>query len=346
MPLGGASYWKFFFCICSGSLFTNSNWFAFEDDRVSNERAAGSLASPSPNTEETGATNGGADDDQVIVSENDDLDDTATSAAAVLEKNLEDTDVGNLPKDSEETESSATEEPPAQVELRESPDSSNPPAGADEPVGMPNGELQDQGGNSDSVAPDPEPSPSSSDTTNANITVTGEPSQSIDENPSSNPSEPSQSGNGNSSPDPTPTEVVQTATETEGTPGVTKDDKDVVKEEGSPEVSREDKDVVKETAGNWCKFPRIGLIGLTKDFTKYQSGFEDEIKRLPVDLVTLQLEASVHVPCHIVVGSKKAWLMILFSPWEILSFYCVSHPTNLGRKKGEGKSRFWFANIF
>ncbi|KAJ4702988.1 Serine/threonine-protein phosphatase 6 regulatory subunit 3 [Melia azedarach] len=234
----------------SGSLFTNSNWFAFEDDRVSNERAAGSLDSPSPNTEETGATNGGADDDQVIVSENDDLDDTATSAAAVLEKNLEDTDVGNLPKDSEETESSATEEPPAQVELRESPDSSNPPAGADEPVGMPNGELQDQGGNSDSVAPDPEPSPSSSDTTNANITVTGEPSQSIDENPSSNPSEPSQSGNGNSSPDPTPTEVVQTATETEGTPGVTKDDKDVVKEEGSPEVSREDKDVVKETAGN------------------------------------------------------------------------------------------------
>ncbi|MCI15056.1 serine/threonine-protein phosphatase 6 regulatory subunit 3-like, partial [Trifolium medium] len=46
----------------SGSLFTNSNWFAFEEDRdrVANERSTGSLASPSPNAEE-GVKNGSGD---------------------------------------------------------------------------------------------------------------------------------------------------------------------------------------------------------------------------------------------------------------------------------------------
>ena len=61
----------------SGSLFTNSNWFAFEDDRVTNERSTGSLVSPSPNTEVTGVINGGSDNN-VIVGENDDLVNTAT----------------------------------------------------------------------------------------------------------------------------------------------------------------------------------------------------------------------------------------------------------------------------
>lgn len=236
----------------SGSLFTNSNWFAFEDDRVSHERAAGSLASPSPNTEETGITNGGGHD-QVTVGEDDDLDDTATSAA-VPETKLEDSDVGKLPNDSVETGSCAAEKPPAWVEWRESPDSSNP-VGADEPVSIPNGELQDQGGNGDVDAP--EPSPSSSNAEDANITTTGELSKSIDENPSSKPSEPLESGSpseplesgspsnplessspsepsesvyGNPSPDPTATEVVKTVAEADGTPEVTEDDRDVVKE--------------------------------------------------------------------------------------------------------------------
>nr|GMD09600.1 serine/threonine-protein phosphatase 6 regulatory subunit 3 isoform X1 [Ipomoea batatas] len=34
----------------SGSLFTNSNWFAFEDDRMANDRQPGPVASPSPKT--------------------------------------------------------------------------------------------------------------------------------------------------------------------------------------------------------------------------------------------------------------------------------------------------------
>ena len=54
------------------SLYTNSNWFAFEDDRVANERLTSSLASPSPKTKVTGVINGG-NDDNVIVGEDDDL---------------------------------------------------------------------------------------------------------------------------------------------------------------------------------------------------------------------------------------------------------------------------------
>lgn len=260
----------FFYLYFSGSLFTNSNWFAFEDDRVSHERAAGSLASPSPNTEVTSVTNGGGHD-QVTVGE-DDLDDTATSAAVPVSKS-EDSDVGKLPNDSVETGSCTTEKPPTWVEWRESPDPSNP-SSADEPVSIPNGELQDQGGNGDVDVP--EPSPSSSNTEDANITTTGELSKSIDENPSLKPSEPSESGSpepaesgtpsepaesstpsepaesgipsnplesgspsepsesvdGNHpSSDPAATEVVKTVAEAEGTPEVTKDDKDVVNEE-------------------------------------------------------------------------------------------------------------------
>ena len=65
--------------VFSGSLYTNSNWFAFEDDRVANERSTSSLASPSPKTEVTGVINGGSDDN-VIVGEDDDLVDTVTSS--------------------------------------------------------------------------------------------------------------------------------------------------------------------------------------------------------------------------------------------------------------------------
>ncbi|KAI4343093.1 hypothetical protein MLD38_027636 [Melastoma candidum] len=42
----------------SGSLFTNSNWFAFDDDRVSMERSAGALASSSPDNEDRSGDNG------------------------------------------------------------------------------------------------------------------------------------------------------------------------------------------------------------------------------------------------------------------------------------------------
>ena len=65
--------------VFNGSLYTNSNWFAFEDDRVTNERSIGSLVSPSPNTEVTVVING-VSDDNVIDGEDDDLVDTATSS--------------------------------------------------------------------------------------------------------------------------------------------------------------------------------------------------------------------------------------------------------------------------
>ena len=46
------------FLLCSGSLFTNSNWFTFEDDRAVHERATVTLGSPSPSpdVEEGAAT--------------------------------------------------------------------------------------------------------------------------------------------------------------------------------------------------------------------------------------------------------------------------------------------------
>ncbi|KAL0305428.1 UNVERIFIED_CONTAM: Serine/threonine-protein phosphatase 6 regulatory subunit [Sesamum radiatum] len=57
----------------SGSLFTNSNWFAFEGERIVDEHSSGSTASSSPNTKDTKGHEGvgGADDE--------DLADTATS---------------------------------------------------------------------------------------------------------------------------------------------------------------------------------------------------------------------------------------------------------------------------
>lgn len=131
----------------SGSLFTNSNWFAFEDDRVANERSAGALASPSPNNEETGAVNG-AGNDEVMVGEDDDLDDTASSSPAP-ELSLEDTSVNNLSKDLKEN--STNDKPPVWVEWRETPDS-NDPSISDVPL-VPNGELEvdtkNQGGDGD-----------------------------------------------------------------------------------------------------------------------------------------------------------------------------------------------------
>ncbi|KAI4303671.1 hypothetical protein MLD38_039271 [Melastoma candidum] len=44
----------------SGSLFTNSNWFAFDDDRVSMERSASALASSSPDNEDHAGDDGEA----------------------------------------------------------------------------------------------------------------------------------------------------------------------------------------------------------------------------------------------------------------------------------------------
>ena len=80
--------------VFSGSLYTNSNWFAFEDDRVANERSTGSPVSPSPNTEVTGVINGVCDDN-VIDGEDDDLVDTATSSPEAGTKSEDTTHLDN-----------------------------------------------------------------------------------------------------------------------------------------------------------------------------------------------------------------------------------------------------------
>ncbi|XP_020244843.1 serine/threonine-protein phosphatase 6 regulatory subunit 3-like isoform X2 [Asparagus officinalis] len=113
------------------SLFTNSNWFAFEDDRNANDHTAGSLASPSSNVDET---------NDVTVGENEDLVDTATSlelsgpSDPVTNSNVTETSVlENGPVENSEngaepsSSSKETEEEPKWVEWRETSDSGNIP---------------------------------------------------------------------------------------------------------------------------------------------------------------------------------------------------------------------------
>lgn len=83
----------------SGSLFTNSSWFAsFEDERIANEQ---SIASSSPNIAEV--------DDEVMLDEDDDLADTAISNTSEPECNV-----------------MSSDKPPEWVEWRESCDSPSP----------------------------------------------------------------------------------------------------------------------------------------------------------------------------------------------------------------------------
>lgn len=124
----------------SSSLFTNSNWFAFEDDRAANDRSAGSRASPSPNSEET---------DEVVVGENEELVDTATSLklpgssgpmSSSEESATSDLENGSLPESSKRAgPSSSSEESgkvPEWVEWREtSGDLSNEKQTSDVPTG-------------------------------------------------------------------------------------------------------------------------------------------------------------------------------------------------------------------
>ncbi|GAV67258.1 SAPS domain-containing protein [Cephalotus follicularis] len=212
------------------SLFTNSNWFAFEDERVANDRSTGSLASPSPITGETGATDGG-DDGEVIVGEDDDLDDTAASSS-VPEAKAEDGTEDDTSQDPKETGPSSTDKPPVWVEWRETPDSGDPSV-SNESVVIPNGELQEQSkdlvgeGDPDSNEPSP---PSSSASVDTEKSAAGEVPGTTNEIPSCNPAEQSESGDGNPSPDLTTSEDVKTVVGTNDKPEATKDDeKDVVK---------------------------------------------------------------------------------------------------------------------
>ncbi|KAJ1420909.1 SIT4 phosphatase-associated protein family [Sesbania bispinosa] len=154
----------------SGSLFTNSNWFAFEEDRdrVANERSTGSIASPSPNAEE--GANCASGDDNVTADEDEDLADTATSSPQVGSK----------------LEHCGTDKPVEWVEWRESSDATDP---SDV---LPNGELETKLGNNDPDAAGSS-SPSSSVALTKQEQVAAEPSTS-NKNPSIETSESTQIG--------------------------------------------------------------------------------------------------------------------------------------------------------
>lgn len=222
--------WSLFliFGFCSGSLFTNSNWFAFEDDRVANERSAGALASSSPNNEGSGVVNTWGSD-EVIVGKDDNLDDTATSSP-VPKPNLDDPSMSNLSKDCKEAGISAGDKPTAWVEWRETPDS-NDPSHAVVPR-VPNGEIlvdsEAQGGDGDPGATESVPRDALVNNDNA---VAGGSLNAISESPSPNPSSLSESDNKNPSLDITASDNVRMAEGTEEIPKATKDDpKDVDKE--------------------------------------------------------------------------------------------------------------------
>ncbi|XP_038720461.1 serine/threonine-protein phosphatase 6 regulatory subunit 3-like isoform X2 [Tripterygium wilfordii] len=106
------------------SLFTNSNWFAFEDDRIANDRSSGAPVSSSPITEAAG-------NEEVTVGEDEELDDTATSSL-VDEAKVEDL---------KEAGPCETDKPPVWVEWRETPDSSGS-VDVDENHPSRNGELR------------------------------------------------------------------------------------------------------------------------------------------------------------------------------------------------------------
>ncbi|KAK6917077.1 SIT4 phosphatase-associated protein family [Dillenia turbinata] len=120
----------------SGSFFTNSNWFAFEDDRIANEQSSSSLASPSPDTEETGVINNGGDD-VVIVGGDNDLEDTATTSADPV-KHLEEASVDAHTESTKGTVLGDSDNPAEWVEWRETDDAGDPSEVGKSPV-LPNG---------------------------------------------------------------------------------------------------------------------------------------------------------------------------------------------------------------
>uniref|UniRef100_A0A7C8YZT5 Uncharacterized protein n=1 Tax=Opuntia streptacantha TaxID=393608 RepID=A0A7C8YZT5_OPUST len=137
----------------SGSLFTNSNWFAFEDNRANNERLTDSLASSSPGNEESGAVSSSTSDNVNTVE--DAVIDTATSLQVPEgESKAQEPTIDGSSLDQEAGEAEAGEQTTEWVEWRETSGSSEE---APEQLINPN-EVKEEG----TLRP-PEPSPSASD---------------------------------------------------------------------------------------------------------------------------------------------------------------------------------------
>ncbi|XP_073129268.1 uncharacterized protein [Henckelia pumila] len=147
----------------SGSLFTNSNWFAFDDERKASEPSTGSVASSTTIIE---ARQVGADDNKVLVDEDDDEDyaDTATSEPLVPKPVVD--NMFSKSHDFEEVESRGPSRQSEWVEWRESSDSVEVPptnsVGTSESAQrppLPNGELPvGSEAQLDGVGPDASPS--------------------------------------------------------------------------------------------------------------------------------------------------------------------------------------------
>ncbi|KAK4386450.1 Serine/threonine-protein phosphatase 6 regulatory subunit [Sesamum angolense] len=135
----------------SGSLFTNSDWFAFEDQRIDS-----SIASPSPKGH-VGA-DGGADD--VIFEKDKDLVDSTIFSPLELNPTLDGNNVtSKLSEDMRETTIIGLNKPPEWVEWRESSDSIELPPPLSSPEtsntvqcpSIPNGEPMESGVQLDDV---------------------------------------------------------------------------------------------------------------------------------------------------------------------------------------------------
>ncbi|XP_022977527.1 serine/threonine-protein phosphatase 6 regulatory subunit 2 isoform X1 [Cucurbita maxima] len=98
----------------SGSLFTNSNWLAFENDLIENDRTTGLLASPIPGIKETvEVVKDGGDD---FVGEDGDLND---NAAPSPDSQGTSDNSRNVTSSSKEIVANETDKPPEWVEWRE-----------------------------------------------------------------------------------------------------------------------------------------------------------------------------------------------------------------------------------
>ncbi|KAG8385216.1 hypothetical protein BUALT_Bualt03G0019100 [Buddleja alternifolia] len=112
----------------SGSLFTNSNWFAFEEERIVNENPSDSITSSSPNADGNEVVEGADDED---------LTDTATFEPPEQKSTLDD----KLSENFKETKISGSDKSPEWVEWREICNSADTPDAA-QSSSLPNGELQ------------------------------------------------------------------------------------------------------------------------------------------------------------------------------------------------------------
>ncbi|KAL1562567.1 serine/threonine-protein phosphatase 6 regulatory subunit 1-like [Salvia divinorum] len=136
-----------------GLLFTNSNWFAFEDERIDNEHSAGPDASSSPDAEEHLDVDGRADGD---VDEKDEANDAISKPPG-----------SKLTLESDVPETIGSDKTSEWVEWRESSDSLELPVTSADTLEMaastpiPNGESLECEAKSDDVEPD------SAETTNA-----------------------------------------------------------------------------------------------------------------------------------------------------------------------------------